>query len=129
MFVAFFTVGGEPSKLNIYRHSPFQEFAPMHHLRTITKEVSKSSLCAKTSISPSKLVRFTLRCSHFLPFFPLFAALLDRLITMVARTAKETGVKLALGEAGLEVYTGAANDPKCVDRDSRVVYRYLGGKE
>ncbi|EIM85371.1 uncharacterized protein STEHIDRAFT_59594 [Stereum hirsutum FP-91666 SS1] len=48
---------------------------------------------------------------------------------LAVEAANETGVKLALGEAGLEVYTGAANDPRCVDRDSRVVYRYLGGNE
>jgi 3-hydroxyisobutyrate dehydrogenase len=27
------------------------------------------------------------------------------------------------------VYTRAAADPSCVDRDSRVVYRYIGGNE
>jgi len=44
-------------------------------------------------------------------------------------TAERVGAKLALGKAGLETYTGASNDPKCRDLDSRVVYRYLGGKE
>lgn len=44
-------------------------------------------------------------------------------------TAKRVGAKVALGEDGLEVYEGASADPKCKDLDSRVVYRYLGGKE
>jgi len=44
-------------------------------------------------------------------------------------TAKRVGAHLALGEAGLSVYEGASNDPHCKDLDSRVVYRYLGGRE
>lgn len=36
---------------------------------------------------------------------------------------------LCLGLAGLDVYTKASADPRCVDRDSRVVYRYIGGNE
>jgi 3-hydroxyisobutyrate dehydrogenase-like beta-hydroxyacid dehydrogenase len=43
--------------------------------------------------------------------------------------ANRVGAKLALGEAGLKTYEGAANDPRCRDLDSRVVYRYLGGVE
>lgn len=43
--------------------------------------------------------------------------------------AQDVGAKLALGEAGLDVYTNASNDARCRDLDSRVVYRYLGGKE
>lgn len=43
--------------------------------------------------------------------------------------AKRVGAKNVLGEVGLETYTGAMNDPRCRDLDSRVVYRYLGGKE
>jgi len=43
--------------------------------------------------------------------------------------AEGVGAKLALGQAGLDVYTGASNDEQCRDLDSRVVYRYLGGKE
>lgn len=44
-------------------------------------------------------------------------------------TADRVGVKLALGQSGLDVYTSAMNDPSCKDLDSRVVYRYLGGNE
>lgn len=43
--------------------------------------------------------------------------------------AKRVGSKNVLGEVGLETYTGAMNDPRCRDLDSRVVYRYLGGNE
>ncbi|KIW42698.1 uncharacterized protein PV06_06220 [Exophiala oligosperma] len=43
--------------------------------------------------------------------------------------AKRVGSKNVLGEAGLATYDGASNDPKCRDLDSRVVYRYLGGRE
>lgn len=44
-------------------------------------------------------------------------------------TAKRLGVKLALGDAGLETYTATMNDPRFRDLDSRVVYRYLGGRD
>ncbi|KAK8229891.1 NAD binding domain of 6-phosphogluconate dehydrogenase-domain-containing protein [Phyllosticta capitalensis] len=44
-------------------------------------------------------------------------------------TAKRLGVRLALGDVGLQTYTAAMNDPRCRDLDSRVVYRYLGGRE
>ncbi|KAF2221516.1 NAD binding domain of 6-phosphogluconate dehydrogenase-domain-containing protein [Elsinoe ampelina] len=43
--------------------------------------------------------------------------------------AKRVGSKNVLGEAGLDTYTQAMNDPNCKDLDSRVVYRYLGGNE
>lgn len=44
-------------------------------------------------------------------------------------TAKRLGVRLALGEAGLATYTATMNDPRFRDLDSRVVYRYLGGRD
>lgn len=43
--------------------------------------------------------------------------------------AKEYGAKLSLGEAGLKTYTDASADASCRDRDSRVVFRHLGGDE
>ena len=43
--------------------------------------------------------------------------------------AKRVGSRNVLGDVGLETYDGAANDAHCRDLDSRVVYRYLGGRE
>ncbi|KKY20210.1 putative 3-hydroxyisobutyrate mitochondrial precursor [Diplodia seriata] len=43
--------------------------------------------------------------------------------------ARRLGVRLALGEAGLETYTATMKDPRFWDLDSRVVYRYLGGRD
>lgn len=43
--------------------------------------------------------------------------------------AKRVGSKNVLGEVGLETYDGASKDSRCRDLDSRVVYRYLGGRE
>ncbi|TVY45847.1 putative 3-hydroxyisobutyrate dehydrogenase, mitochondrial [Lachnellula subtilissima] len=43
--------------------------------------------------------------------------------------AERIGAKLVLGDAGLETYQAASKDPNCMDRDSRVVFRYLGGDE
>ena len=43
--------------------------------------------------------------------------------------ARENGVRLALGEPGLKVYDEACADERCKGRDSRVVYRSLGGRE
>jgi len=44
-------------------------------------------------------------------------------------TAERVGARLALGAEGLKVYQGASEDERCRDLDSRVVYRYLGGRE
>ncbi|KAL5118801.1 hypothetical protein ACEQ8H_003304 [Pleosporales sp. CAS-2024a] len=43
--------------------------------------------------------------------------------------AKRVGSHNVLGNIGLPTYDKAANDPRCRDLDSRVVYRYLGGEE
>jgi len=43
--------------------------------------------------------------------------------------ADRVGAKLLLGDAGLKTYADASEDPSCRDRDSRVVFRYLGGDE
>jgi 3-hydroxyisobutyrate dehydrogenase-like beta-hydroxyacid dehydrogenase len=43
--------------------------------------------------------------------------------------AKRVNARNVLGEAGYATYDGASKDPKCMDLDSRVVYRYLGGNE
>ncbi|KNG51655.1 c2h2 type zinc finger domain-containing protein [Stemphylium lycopersici] len=48
---------------------------------------------------------------------------------LAVEMAKRVGSQNVLGEVGLETYDGAANDPRCRDLDSRVVYRYLGGQE
>lgn len=48
---------------------------------------------------------------------------------LAVQAAQDVGAQLALGQAGLDVYKGASQDEKCRDRDSRVVYRYLGGIE
>ena len=49
--------------------------------------------------------------------------------SLAVQTAERVGAKLALGQAGLDVYTGASDNERCKDLDSRVVYRYLGGVE
>lgn len=48
---------------------------------------------------------------------------------LAVNTAKEAGAKIVLGEPGLEAYISAAQDPACMDLDSRVIYRYIGGAE
>ena len=48
---------------------------------------------------------------------------------LAVQTAKRVGAKLVLGDIGLKTYADASEDPQCRDRDSRVVYRYLGGRE
>jgi len=41
--------------------------------------------------------------------------------------AREVGAKLVLADAGLAAYTAASDDPRCRDKDSRVVYRWYVG--
>ena len=48
---------------------------------------------------------------------------------LAVQTAERVGARLVLGDVGLKTYTDASEDPQCRDRDSRVVYRYLGGRE
>ena len=48
---------------------------------------------------------------------------------LAVELAKDVGANLVLGEKGLETYTAAAEDSKCRDRDSRVVFRFIGGDE
>ena len=43
--------------------------------------------------------------------------------------AKAVQAKLLLGDVGLKVYADASEDPNCRDRDSCVVFRYIGGDE
>jgi len=48
---------------------------------------------------------------------------------LAIEAAESSGSKLYLGAAGLHVYSEASKDPNCVDKDSRVVFRFLGGNE
>lgn len=48
---------------------------------------------------------------------------------LAVETAERVGVKLAMGETGLKVYTDTMHHERCKDLDSRVVYRFLGGRE
>ncbi|KAL2832253.1 NAD binding domain of 6-phosphogluconate dehydrogenase-domain-containing protein [Aspergillus pseudoustus] len=43
--------------------------------------------------------------------------------------AGSVGARLVLGDVGLRTYESAAEDPRCRDLDSRVVFRLLGGDE
>lgn len=49
--------------------------------------------------------------------------------SLALQMAERVGSKNVLGSAGLATYEGASNDERCKDLDSRVVYRYLGGRE
>jgi 3-hydroxyisobutyrate dehydrogenase-like beta-hydroxyacid dehydrogenase len=48
---------------------------------------------------------------------------------LAVEMAERVGARLQLGQAGLQTYTEASQDPRCQDLDSRVVYRYIGGDE
>ncbi|KAF9467452.1 3-hydroxyisobutyrate dehydrogenase [Collybia nuda] len=55
--------------------------------------------------------------------------LMKKDMTLAIEAAQQVGAKLVLGDSGLAAYSAAADDPHCRDRDSRVVYRWLGGIE
>ncbi|KAF9050274.1 6-phosphogluconate dehydrogenase [Panaeolus papilionaceus] len=55
--------------------------------------------------------------------------LMKKDMTLAIEAAKQVDAKLVLGEAGLSAYAAASDDPRCRDKDSRVVYRWLGGIE
>jgi len=50
-------------------------------------------------------------------------------MSLAVEAAKQVDAKLVLADAGLAAYISASEDPRCRDRDSRVVYRWLGGRE
>lgn len=50
-------------------------------------------------------------------------------MTLAVQAANQVDAKLVLADAGLAAYTAASEDIRCRDRDSRVVYRWLGGHE
>jgi len=50
-------------------------------------------------------------------------------VGLATEMAERVGARLVLGEAVMGAYEGASGDPRCAGRDSRVVYRYLGGEE
>ncbi|KAF2085409.1 hypothetical protein K490DRAFT_67825 [Saccharata proteae CBS 121410] len=56
-------------------------------------------------------------------------ALMRKDFGLAVDLAARLGVRLMLGERGLETYTAAMLDPRCRDLDSRVVFRWLGGNE
>ncbi|KAF8876692.1 3-hydroxyisobutyrate dehydrogenase [Gymnopilus junonius] len=55
--------------------------------------------------------------------------LMKKDMSLAIEAAKQVGAKVVLADAGLSAYTAASEDPRCRDRDSRVVYRWLGGVE
>jgi 3-hydroxyisobutyrate dehydrogenase-like beta-hydroxyacid dehydrogenase len=48
---------------------------------------------------------------------------------LAIEAAETSNSKLYLGASGLQVYTDASLDERCVDKDSRVVFRFIGGNE
>jgi 3-hydroxyisobutyrate dehydrogenase-like beta-hydroxyacid dehydrogenase len=48
---------------------------------------------------------------------------------LAVEMARAVGAGNVLGERGLETYEGCVRDEGCRGRDSRVVFRYLGGRE
>ncbi|KAM0185128.1 hypothetical protein ACHAPI_012278 [Fusarium lateritium] len=48
---------------------------------------------------------------------------------LAVSAAQQAGAKLLLGNAGLEAYRNASQDPNCRDLDSRVLFRFIGGRE
>ncbi|KAF4967741.1 hypothetical protein FSARC_4802 [Fusarium sarcochroum] len=48
---------------------------------------------------------------------------------LAVSAAQQVNAKLLLGNAGLEAYRNASQDPNCRDLDSRVLFRYIGGNE
>jgi 3-hydroxyisobutyrate/3-hydroxypropionate dehydrogenase len=55
--------------------------------------------------------------------------LMKKDISLAIASARTVGAKLALADANLAAYNAACEDPRCKDRDSRVVYRWLDGRE
>ncbi|KAF9268663.1 hypothetical protein L218DRAFT_1048219 [Marasmius fiardii PR-910] len=48
---------------------------------------------------------------------------------LAVQAAKRVGARVVLADSALPAYTEASNDPRCKDKDARVIYRWLGGVE
>ncbi|KAJ5377197.1 uncharacterized protein N7496_004606 [Penicillium cataractarum] len=55
--------------------------------------------------------------------------LMKKDFNLAVEMAKRVGAELRLGDPGLSVYDGASVDEACRNRDSRVIFRYIGGNE
>ncbi|KAJ7497271.1 NAD binding domain of 6-phosphogluconate dehydrogenase-domain-containing protein [Mycena latifolia] len=53
--------------------------------------------------------------------------LMEKDMRLAAEAAREVGARLVLGDSAIGAYCAAASDPSYRDRDSRVVYKWLGG--
>jgi 3-hydroxyisobutyrate dehydrogenase len=45
------------------------------------------------------------------------------------QAAQQANAKMVLGDLAYQIYVDAEKDPNCFDRDNRVIYRFIGGKE
>ena len=50
-------------------------------------------------------------------------------MTLGVEAGEMTGVRTTIGSAALGLYKEAGIDPRCIDRDVSVVYRFLDGPE
>ncbi|KAJ5398595.1 hypothetical protein N7465_009084 [Penicillium sp. CMV-2018d] len=55
--------------------------------------------------------------------------LMKKDFSLAMHLADTVGANMVLGGPGLDTYEAASNNPDCFDRDSRVVFRHLGGDE
>lgn len=55
--------------------------------------------------------------------------LMKKDFSLAVSLGQRVGATLALGQRGLKTYEAASEDPDFYDRDSRVVFRYIGGDE
>lgn len=55
--------------------------------------------------------------------------LMKKDVGLALEMAEKGNVDLQFGKLGLGIYEAACRDERCVDLDSRVVYRFLGGEE
>ncbi|KAJ7045488.1 NAD binding domain of 6-phosphogluconate dehydrogenase-domain-containing protein [Mycena alexandri] len=53
--------------------------------------------------------------------------LMEKDMKLAAAAARDVGANLVLGETAIEAYSSAASDPRFRGKDSRVVYKWLGG--
>lgn len=50
-------------------------------------------------------------------------------VGLAVQIADDVGATLLLGRPGLQAYEDACADPRCIDLDSRIMYRFIGGDE
>lgn len=92
----------------------------------ISAGTAQNSITSKTCPVPGILPN-TPASNGYKPGFKV--ELMRKDMGLAMDLSKQCDCKNILGQAALQAYRDASDDPKCAGLDSKIIYRYLGGNE